>query len=192
MFGGDRVRRNGSIVRPVRSRLSAVAIRIEPVKLAWIEALSVSDEAFGERFGLEVAPGWVGFPEALQYALEAARSNDEDEWGSYLFFDDDVLVGFGGFKGPPRDGEVEIGYAVAPSWRGRGVATQATRLFIERAERAGVSTVIAHTLAEPNPSTAVLERCGFERTATISDPDEGVDEPVWRWERPACGGSSIR
>ena len=42
-------------------------------------------------------------------------------------------------------------------------------------------TVVAHTLAEENPSTAVLTKCGFERTATIADPDEGE---IWRWELP--------
>ena len=39
--------------------------------------------------------------------------------------------------------------------------------------------VTAHTLAEENASTKVLQRCGFTRTAELIDPDEG---PVWRWE----------
>ena len=102
-----------------------------------------------------------GSREALPHALEAARSTDEDVWGSHLIFDDDLLVGFGGFKGPPRDGIVEIGYAVSPSRQGRGVATAATRLLIQQARSAGVETVVAHTLAEFNPSTTVLQRCGF-------------------------------
>ena len=36
---------------------------------------------------------------------------------------DGALIGFGGFKGAPRDGDVEIGYAVAPDRQGRGIAT---------------------------------------------------------------------
>ena len=160
-----------------------MAISIKPVKLAWIEALAKSDDAFSEQFGLAVAPGWIGFPEALAFAVDGARTKDEDEWGSYLFFDDDVLVGFGGFKGPPRDSTVEIGYAVAPSRQGRGTATAATRLFLERARRLGLAKVIAHTLAEHGPSTTVLQRCGFERTSTLADPDHAIAEPVWRWER---------
>jgi RimJ/RimL family protein N-acetyltransferase len=35
--------------------------------------------------------------------------------------------------------------------------------MIERARAAGVEVVAAHTLAEVNASTAVLERCGFVR-----------------------------
>ena len=42
--------------------------------------------------------------------------------------------------------------------------------------------MVAHTLATPNASTAVLVHCGFDRTATIADPDHGVDDDVWRWE----------
>ena len=168
-----------------QQRLGDMAVRIAPVKLVWVEALSISDELFSERFGWSVAPGWIGFPEALPHALEAARSTDEDVWGSHLIFDDEVLVGFGGFKGPPRDGIVEIGYAVSPSRQGRGVATAATRLLVQQARSAGIETVIAHTLAEFNPSTTVLQRCGFLRVATTPDPDGQVDQEVWRWELTA-------
>ena len=90
-------------------------MRVEPLRLEWIEALIDGDAAFTERFGIAVIEGWAGFPEALPYALDAARRHDADPWGSHLFFDDDgALVGFGGFKGPPTEGEVEIGCAIAP------------------------------------------------------------------------------
>lgn len=103
--------------------------------------------------------------------------------GARTFFDDDgALVGFGGFKGPPTDGAVELGYAIAPARQGRGLATAATRILVERAREAGVTEVVAHTLATPNASTAVLTRCGFTNVAATTDPDAGVDGDVWRWE----------
>lgn len=158
-------------------------MNVEPLRVEWIEALVESDDAFTERFGVAVIEGWAGFPEALPHALDAARRHDADPWGSHLFFDDDgAVVGFGGFKGSPQDGEVEIGYAIAPARRGRGLATAATRTFIDRARDRGVTRVVAHTLATPNASTAVLDHCGFMRTATIADPEAGVDGDVWRWE----------
>ena len=124
--------------------------------------------------------GWAGFPEALPHALDAARRHDADPWGSHLFFDDDgALVGFGGFKGPPSEGEVEIGYAIAPARQGRGLATTAARTLVQRAGERSAARVVAHTLATANASTAVLGHCGFTRTDTIADPDEG---DVWRWE----------
>lgn len=156
--------------------------RIEPVRLAWIEALAESDEAFTQAFGTPVVPGWIGFPEALPFFLAAARDHDADPWGAHLLFDEDgAVVGLVGFKGPPQHGAVEIGYSVSPERQGKGLATWAAEQLIERARGAGVDQVIAHTLPEVNPSTSVLTKCGFEQTAVVSDPD-GDEDLVWRWE----------
>ena len=76
----------------------------------------------------------------------------------------------------------EIGYAIAPARQGRGLATTVARTLIDSARDRGATRVVAHTLATPNASTAVLVHCGFTRTATIADPDGGVDDNVWRWE----------
>lgn len=158
-------------------------VRLEPVRLDWIEALVEGDAVFAERFSVGVEPGWSGFPEVLPAVLEAARQHDRDPWGTYLFFDrgDGALVGMGGFKGAPEDGVVEIGYAISPARRRRGLATDAARGLVERAARVGVTTVLAHTLAEPGPSASVLTGCGFIRVATVPDADLGRD--VWRWSR---------
>jgi GNAT superfamily N-acetyltransferase len=79
---------------------------------------------------------------------------------------DDVVVGDIGFHGPPEAGPrvvVEIGYAVVPEWRGRGVATRACALILEEAWRNGADLVQAEAV---NPaSQAVLRKCGFRRRA---------------------------
>jgi [ribosomal protein S5]-alanine N-acetyltransferase len=98
-------------------------VEVLPARVDWLEALAVADEVFTARFGIPVVAGWGGFPEALPAALDRARRRSEDPWGTHLIFDDDgALVGFGGFKGEPRDGEVELGYAVAPAREGHGIA----------------------------------------------------------------------
>jgi [ribosomal protein S5]-alanine N-acetyltransferase len=79
---------------------------------------------------------------------------------------DDVVVGDIGFHGPPEPGPravVEIGYAVVPSWRGRGIATRACTLVLEQAWRDGADVVQAEAV---NPaSRAVLVKNGFRPRA---------------------------
>ena len=163
-------------------------IRVVPLSRDWAEALAGGGEVFSESFGIPVVDGWAVFPEALPGALRAA-SEDGDPWGTHLFFDDDgALVGWGGWKGPPVNGVVELGYAVAPARRGQGIATQVVRQLISQARDTGVDLVIAHTLPEESASTGVLRKCGFVRTGDVTDPD-GEAAEVWRWELdPARSG----
>lgn len=155
-------------------------IRIEPITTEWAEALAEGDDVFAERFGIRVEPDWAGFPETVGFLLAAARGDTPPEWRPHLIFDEDgALVGNGGWKGAPQDGAAEVGYAVAPSRQRRGIATALVRELVERGRRAGLRTVLAHTLAEENASGKVLTRCGFTRTDEFVDPEDG---PVWRWE----------
>jgi [ribosomal protein S5]-alanine N-acetyltransferase len=160
-------------------------VRLVPAELALLDAALESDDALAEALGLEVAPGWSGeFPEALQFTRDAVAADPESvRWGTRLFVEGDTLVGWGGFKGPPTpDGEVELGYAIAPDHRRRGLATAAVSELVAEADAGGVRSVIAHTLAEHNASTRVLEKSGFEHDGDAEE--DGL--AVWRWrlERP--------
>ncbi len=101
-------------------------------------------------------------------------------WGTRLFVADPPreLVGWGGFKGPPVGGTVELGYAIAPARENRGLATAATRaLLAEAYADPWVETVIAHTLPGNGPSTRVLEKCGFAHDGTAEEDGEAM----WRF-----------
>lgn len=155
-------------------------VRVEPVTQAWAEALVLGDDVFAERFGIAVALAWEGFPEVMAFLAEVGHASAPDEWGLHLVFDEDAaLVGNAGRKGEPVDGAAELGYAVAPTRRGRGIATAVLRELLARARAARLRTVVAHMLAEPSPSTSVLLRCGFAHVADLVDPNDG---PIWRWE----------
>lgn len=155
-------------------------IRVEPARREWVAALLQGDAEFSERFGLPVEPGWAVFPETLPLLLAASRGDEPNPWGPYLFFAvDGALVGNGGWKGAPANGRAELGYAVAPRVRGRGVATAAVRELLVRARAADLGIAVAHTLAEESASTAVLRRCGFAKVSELLDPEDGA---VWRWE----------
>ncbi len=132
--------------------------------------------------GCEVTEGWDVFPEALRPARDAVVADPTSaRWGTRLFVVDELptLVGWGGFKGPPREGTVEVGYAVAPTCEGRGLATAALRELVREAFGAAeVHAVVAHTLAEPGPSVAVLQKVGFKRRGEVPDDEFGK---VWRY-----------
>ena len=69
------------------------------------------------------------------------------------------LLGSGGFAAPPAGRTVEIGYEIAPEFRGRGLGTAAARALVDRAVTTGaVDHVVAHTLPGPNPSTGCSSR----------------------------------
>jgi ribosomal-protein-alanine N-acetyltransferase len=135
-----------------------------------------------------VADGWAVFPEAMQIVRDAIAADPAGAlWGPRLFVVDAprTLVGWGGFKGrPDDDGTVEIGYAVAPGWEGRDVATAAVGLMLDEAwADPAVRRVCAHTLPERNASVRVLEKSGLRREGENLDGDVGV---VWRFclDRP--------
>jgi [ribosomal protein S5]-alanine N-acetyltransferase len=121
--------------------------------------------ALERALGLAVVDGWDVFPRSIERMRRAlAEDPGAARWGSRLFVagEPPALVGWGGFKGPPRDGTVELGYAVAPAREGRGLATAAVQAMLREAfADPAVRAVIAHTLPEPGPSPRVLEKAGF-------------------------------
>jgi ribosomal-protein-alanine N-acetyltransferase len=118
--------------------------------------------------------------------VETAKQSDPWQFGFAVIHKiDNVLIGTCGFPGPPdSNGVAEIAYGIAPSYQDKGYATEAAAALIQfAANDPRVKTISAHTLAETNASTRVLEKCGFTKVGEALDPEN--DLPVWRWERPA-------
>ena len=155
-----------------------MGIEVVPLEAAQAVTLLTEPELFAERFGLALVEGYLAFPEALEAITIALEHGVDPTWFAHLVVVGAEVVGFGGFTGPPADGEVEIGYSVAPARQGRGVATAAVGAWLARAGAGGVTRVRAHTRPEENASTRVLRRHGFVRAGEVVDPDEGT---VWRW-----------
>jgi RimJ/RimL family protein N-acetyltransferase len=169
----------------------APEIIVVPASVEHLTTLRTDRDAFGDLLGTPVPEGWPEFPEAIDFTIDKLTERPyESDWWMHFFLADGgaVLVGSGGFVGPPQDGVVEIGYEIAPAYRDRGMATAAARAMIDKAvsSSGSLTTVIAHTLAHENPSTGVLRRIGFTRVAELEDPEDG---PIWRWELsvPAAG-----
>jgi RimJ/RimL family protein N-acetyltransferase len=124
----------------------------------------------------EVSTAWLAL-------LDGSSSSDPWIHGFLLVLRaTDGVIGRCGFKGPPgADGAVEIAYGVDPEHQGKGYATEAAGALVSYAFTNGqVRVVRAHTLPQPNASTRVLTKCGFQRVGEVIDPEDGL---VWRWEK---------
>lgn len=144
-----------------------------------------SNENLAHTLNVIVPDNWTEFGVmALEYSLNRlSESREESGWWTYfpIHKEDNKLIGSGGYKGKPSaNGTVELGYEIAPDYRNRGLATEMTQALIAHAfNNEKVKSILAHTLAEDNPSTKVLKKCGFKKVEEINDPDDGL---IWKWE----------
>lgn len=82
-----------------------------------------------------------------------------------------IIIGGGGFKGPPDDGVVEIGYHVLAPHRRRGYATEAVEALLGWAfSHSCVRAVVAETGLRNAPSRRLLEKLGFGSTGDVGVP----------------------
>jgi ribosomal-protein-alanine N-acetyltransferase len=124
------------------------------------QAVALHSLAFMKNFPRETSPDWFG------YLVVEGETRQ--------------LVGTCSLKGPPVEGAVEIAYFTFPGFEGRGIGTEMARFLVERAVGLpDVTAVIAHTAAEKNASTRILEKIGMRFKG--EEEEDGV--PVWRWER---------
>jgi [ribosomal protein S5]-alanine N-acetyltransferase len=172
---------------------AAVMMLVRP-DAALLDAAVAGDEALARALGHDVVARWAGFADALRQDRESVAEGSSDAtWGPRLFVAGEPreLVGWGGFKGPPCEGVVEVGYEIAESRRDRGLATAAVRAMVAEAFRDPVvNCVIAHTLRERNASNRALEKVGFQ---FAGEAQEG-NVSTWRWllNRSAPAGGAVR
>jgi RimJ/RimL family protein N-acetyltransferase len=164
-------------------------VSLVPATVPLLRALQDDRARFAELIGSAVPEGWPEFPEAVGFTLRHLETAPEADrsWSMQFFVEEATgrLLGSGGFAAPPADRSVEIGYEIAPEFRGRGLGAAAARALVERAVASGaVDRVLAHTLPGPNPSTGVLVSLGFEH---VGDQDDAEVGTVWEWcwTRPA-------
>ena len=114
----------------------------------------------GEPDALHRGEGW---PHAD--TLDALRMVADHGAEAWLILEDGVAIGEAGTHGPPDEGgDVEIGYGIAESSRGRGLASEfVTALADHILARDGVHRVVARSvIAENLPSRRALEHAGFQ------------------------------
>ena len=122
--------------------------------------------------GLVRAPAW--YETFVRRQQQLARDS-----GLCLFsvVADDEVIGFAGVQPWGADwgptGELEIGWRLGRAYWGRGHASAAARLVVERARSAGLPRLVALVHAENAASLAVARRIGMTPESELTSP-EGV------------------
>ncbi|MBU3078507.1 GNAT family N-acetyltransferase [Sphingomonas quercus] len=122
-------------------------------------------------------------PEVLAMLADlAARVSEQFSPAAWLIVEDHMLVGLCSVTRPPQDGVIDIGYGIAPSHRGRGIASRAVGAIAAWAtDDRRVAAITAETSTANFASQAVLTRNGFVAVGNRLDEEDG---PLICWRRP--------
>lgn len=147
-------------------------LRLEP---AWMERFAVDSKQAGKEL-----EAFLGYPESgrtehpvttYRYALsEISRNPDGAKWHclwEILLPSEKRRIGGILFKGPPENGETEIGYGIDEAYRGKGYAPEAVTRAIRWAFENGAQTVIAKINPGNAASRRVLEKVGMREYRKI-------------------------
>jgi ribosomal-protein-alanine N-acetyltransferase len=167
-------------------------VELVPHSPQGLRALVDGYDQFAQIFGIPAAAGlrdsFASGEASSDWLAQLAAATTADPWTfgfGVVHRVDQLVIGAAGFKGPPAvESErrvCEIAYGIVPTYRSQGFATETAAALVNYAVANGQVTLVrAHTLPEPNASTRVLTKCGFQKVGEVIDPDDGL---VWRWER---------
>jgi RimJ/RimL family protein N-acetyltransferase len=160
-------------------------IRTERLLLQTLTA----DEALavfrGEREGRAWAPDYPTEGDLVVAGIVVEAGEHYDEATVYgvqqvrLAATGEAIGGIGFVHAPDAHGEAEIGYGLAASAQGHGLATEAVTAVAAWAAEQGLRVLVALTAPDNLASQGVLARCGFSRVGVV---DGGEDGELQRWE----------
>ncbi|WP_433833403.1 GNAT family N-acetyltransferase [Actinoplanes sp. CA-015351] len=119
-------------------------------------------------------------PQNAEWIARAAVATDNDE---------EIVVGHGGFHGPPdEDGVVEVAYSVDPAYRRRGHARAMLTELLARVDAdERVSGVRASIRPDNAGSKATIAGFGFFKIGEQWDPEDGLEDVYLRSNRTTSG-----
>ena len=147
-------------------------LTLVPGTVALVQAEIHDRESFAQQLGATVPDHWPpatlvdALPLFLGWMESAAPGSD----GWYVWYalthadstSPPVLIGGGGFLGPPDAGSVQMGYSVLDQFQRQGYATEIVRALSDWAFSHDVVKRIAAETEWANPaSVRVLEKTGF-------------------------------
>jgi RimJ/RimL family protein N-acetyltransferase len=155
--------------------------------------------ALQRRLGLTPSAAWMTDRDTLEAARRHRQEmrRDPDAWLWWTFWQvilasDHVSIGLVDFKGPPGpDGGVAVGCAFAPSYWGRGYATEAVRALLARTLREPtVRQILAETDVTSVRAHRLLQNLGFRQGERGPDgpTPRGVPGDVLVWHLDKLAG----
>ena len=160
-------------------------LRLVPATQEQIRALIRGDAAGASRLvGATVPNGWPEDAEARQglpWHLAAIEKDPIQRLWRIRFVveqETNAVIGSVNMKGPPANGDVEIGWGIVPDKRRRGFATEASQAVIDWALGFDEVRRVTATIPDENTSSQrVAQRLGMIKTAEMR---RGL--PVWAIE----------
>ena len=156
------------------------ALELRLIDLPNLRRLAASEAVHLD--GMQVFDGALPPAHVAARALAQIDRGMPAEWcAPFLIVSRNAVLGACTFKAAPVEGMVEIGYGVAASQRGRGVATRAIRRLLDIATASGrVREVVAYILPDNVASSTVVSRLGFSKGDPVADHD-GEKVVVWTY-----------
>lgn len=152
-------------------------LRLVQLTMPAFQALAAEKIEEAERLtGLAISEWFAKRIEIWDYMITLLEGKPENsDWLMQAVVIGDAAIGNAGFKGAPNDGEVELGYSIAPELRRRGYASAVVRLLLERARNdARVTRVIARINPDNQPSIGVIRKSGFVPDGDYLSPQSGL------------------
>ena len=169
------------------------SIRFVQLSPATLTALVAGDlEAASAAAGHPLTPYLVDEKWLWQIRLDDIRHNPAAaDWiaRAAVAEPDGIVVGHGGFHGPPdADGVVEVAYSVDPAHRRRGYAKAILAELLRRADDDPRVTAVRASIRPDNlGSRATIAGFGFRKIGEQWDPEDGLED-VYLRSKPTTSG----
>lgn len=157
-------------------------LRLIPLPLELLRAAADDREGLAAALATRIPGDWpqADLVEALPFFQQTLAADPAHySWLVWVMIRvaDPVVVGDIGFRGPPKEGIVEIGYSVLPAFRSQGIAGEAVAALVAWLQgQPEVHMLIAHTEPDNLISQRVLRRIGMA--------EHGMEDGEIRWELP--------
>jgi len=185
-------------VEPSHQELRTDRLRLVPLDADGMRLFAEDWPALQRRLGLTPSSVWMTDRETLEAARRHRQEmlRDPDAWPWWTFWQvvlasDDVSIGLVDFKGPPGpDGGITVGCSFAPTYWGRGYATEAVgALLVTLQRQSAVRYILADTGVTNVRAHRILQKLGFlpseRRSPDLTHHGDTGDALVWRLDKPA-------